>query len=52
MNGQIEMKKQDSNIIKLGFCKCEDCEDESICPHAHIREGCRTRETIKEFVYE
>lgn len=48
MDKQLEMKIVDSNIIKLGFCKCEDCEYEPICPHAHIRDGCRTRETIKE----
>ena len=52
MSEQVEMKIKDSNIIKLGFCKCEDCEDEPICPHAGIREGCRTKEVIKEIVYE
>ena len=48
MEGQLEMRIADSNIVKLGFVKCEDCEDEPICPHAGIREGCRTKETIKE----
>ena len=48
MYEQIEMKVEDSKIISLGFCKCEDCEDEPICSHAHIREGCRTEGTIKE----
>ena len=48
MDEQQEMKISDSNIVKIGFCKCEDCEDEPICPHAHIRDGCRTKEVIKE----
>ena len=48
MYEQIEMKEENSKIISLAFCKCKDCEDEPICPHAHIRDGCRTKETIKE----
>lgn len=48
MEGQQEFEIKDSNIVKLGFIRCEDCEDEPICPHAGIRRGCRTREVIKE----
>lgn len=48
---QQEFEIKDSNIIKLGFIKCENCEDEPICPHAGIRRGCRTRETIKEITF-
>lgn len=48
MEGQQELEIKDSNIVKLGFIRCEDCEDEPICPHARIRRGCRTREVIKE----
>lgn len=50
-DGQQEFEIKDSNIIKLGFIKCENCEDEPICPHAGIRRGCRTRETIKEITF-
>lgn len=48
MDGQIEMKIVDSNIIKLGFLKCQDCEDEPICPHSEHRKGCKTKEILKE----
>ena len=48
MEGQQEFEIKDRNIVKLGFIRCENCEDEPICPHAGIRRGCRTREVIKE----
>ena len=48
MDGQQEFEIRDSNITKIGFCRCEDCEYEAICPHAGIREGCRTKEVVKE----
>ena len=51
MDGQQKMKIVDSNIIELGFCKCEDCEDEPICPHAGIRDGSRTKEVVKEVMF-
>lgn len=48
MEGQQEMRIRDSNIIKLGFIKCEACEEQVVCPHAGVREGCRTLERLKE----
>ena len=48
MSEQQEMKIRDSNITKIGFIKCVDCEDYVICPHVGIREGCRTKEKVKE----
>lgn len=48
MSEQLELKIKDSNIIKLGFVKCEACEEQVICPHAGIRKGCKTKETLKE----
>ena len=49
---QIELNIRDSNITKLGFIKCTDCEEQVICPHAFCREGCRTAETLKEINWE
>lgn len=52
MIGQQEFKIKDSKIIRIGFCKCKDCEWQYVCPHAEVREGCKTKETIKEIVLE
>ena len=49
---EMEMNIRDSNITKLGFIKCVDCEEQIICPHAFCREGCRTAETLKEVHWE
>ena len=43
----MQMVETNSNIIKLGFVKCQDCEDEPICPHVSDG-GCRTKERVKE----
>lgn len=52
MTEQQELKVTNSNIVKLGFIKCMDCEEQVICPHAGIKEGCRTKETLKEVHWE
>lgn len=49
---QIEMDIRDSNITKIDFIKCTDCEEQVICPHAFCRERCRTAETLKEVHWE
>lgn len=48
MEGQQEIGVRNSNIVRIGYIKCEDCPEQVICPHAGIREGCRTRDTLKE----
>lgn len=47
-DGQQAFEITYSNITKLNFIKCEDCDQEPICPHAGYREGCRTKEQIPE----
>lgn len=45
---QEELKIKNSNIKKIGFVRCVNCEEQFICPHAGTREGCRMVETLKE----
>lgn len=37
-----------SKMIKLNFIRCQECEQEPICPHAGYREGCKTKERMME----
>lgn len=48
MHEQQEFEITYSNITKIGFICCRDCDQEPICPHAGYREGCRTKERLME----
>lgn len=48
MKGQQALQIQYSNITKLGFIKCEDCQEQVVCPHYGCRKGCRTATRISE----
>ena len=48
MKGQQTMIIKPSNITKLGFVECKDCNEQFVCPHFGHREGCRTKEVISE----
>lgn len=48
MGKQQEFEIIDSNITKISFVKCENCEENVICPHYGFKEGCRTKEIVKE----
>lgn len=48
MYEQMEFEITYSNITKLEFVRCRDCDQDPVCPHAVCREGCRTIERIIE----
>lgn len=48
MKDQQEFEITYSNITKIDFIRCKDCDQKPICPHAGYREGCRTKERLME----
>lgn len=48
MYEQQELEITYSNITKIGFIRCQDCDQEPICPHAGCRKGCKTKERLLE----
>lgn len=49
---QLKMNIRDSNVLRIGFLKCTDCEEQYVCPHTSSRKGCRTKEVLKEICLE
>lgn len=48
MYEQQEFEITYSNITKIGFIQCQDCDQRVICPHTGCREGCKTKERLME----